>query len=47
MWSDLTLDPPPPPHPTPLQGQMRIPKLKSAYTPLLLVLEVCNVKTNL
>ena len=27
-----------------LQGQMRIAKLKSAYNPLLLVLEVCNVK---
>ena len=26
------------------QGQMRIDKLKSAYTLLLLVLEVCNVK---
>ena len=26
------------------QGQMRIAKLKGASTPLLLVLEVCNVK---
>ena len=28
-----------------LQGQARIPKLKSAYNSLLLVLEVCNVKS--
>ena len=27
-----------------LQGQMRIVKLKSAYTHLLLILEACNVK---
>ena len=27
-----------------LQGQTRIPKLKSAHNSLLLVLEVCNVK---
>ena len=28
-----------------LQGQMRIAKVKSAYTRLLLVIEVCNVKS--